>query len=230
MREDALMASEVLCGDDSIETDIGVAMADVEAEGHRGTVENNAKEKLEFPVEVLREIIDYDPDSGIMIWKRRKERECEWWSLRGARNFNAQFAGKEAGFSKKVKNRDYTRREIKLPDAKNYVAHRVIWAWYYGVWPKGQVDHIDQTPLNNRIKNLRDVDNGTNQRNATRRKDNQTGVTGVSKQRNKWIVRIYKDGKVIPPERFDTMEEAVARRKELEVELGFSKNHGSEKR
>lgn len=34
--------------------------------------------------------------------------------------------------------------------------HRMVWFWVYGKWPKGQIDHVDENPLNNRIENLRD--------------------------------------------------------------------------
>jgi len=34
--------------------------------------------------------------------------------------------------------------------------HRMVWFWHYGKWPKGQIDHVDENPLNNRIENLRD--------------------------------------------------------------------------
>ncbi len=37
---------------------------------------------------------------------------------------------------------------------KNYLAHRLAWYYYYGVWPP-ELDHKDRVRSNNRIKNLR---------------------------------------------------------------------------
>lgn len=184
------------------------------------------KKTLEFPVEVLREILDYDEDTGTLIWKVRKL-ESEHWTVRGARRFNSQFAGKPAGFKKPVKNRDYVRMEMKLPGGKNYLVHRVIWAWKMGKWPENMIDHKDQNPMNNRFDNLREADNYTNQQNATLRKDNTSGVSGVS-----WFAREqrWKVDSQFNRERFlslhDCFLEAVAERFRHLREFGYSENHG----
>lgn len=66
---------------------------------------------------------------------------------------------------------------------KRYKAHRVILE-LCGVECSGmQVDHINQSRLDNRIENLRVVDNKTNSRNQGKRPRNKTGVTGVSRNR-----------------------------------------------
>ena len=187
------------------------------------------KKLLEFPPEVLREILDYDPEEGILEWKHRPLNH-DLWTVRGARSFNSQFAGTRAGFERKVKNRDYVRRELKLPGGKNYLEHRIIWAWMTGEWPEKMIDHIDQNPLNNRWSNLREADNATNQQNSSRRKDNTSGVVGVSwdKKRSKWKV----DTQFNNCRYFDYREcfiDAVALRLKHLRDLGFSENHGRTK-
>lgn len=57
---------------------------------------------------------------------------------------------------------------------------------------KGDVtDHLDMNTLDNRRKNLRLTDHSCNLQNKVFGK----GYRGVSKNRSKWLARIYKDGK-----------------------------------
>lgn len=70
----------------------------------------------------------------------------------------------------------------------NYSAHRLAWLFVYGEWPKGQLDHINMDKSDNRICNLRDVDQNVNQHNRLHaRRDNKTGFLGVS-----WNTRLQK--------------------------------------
>jgi hypothetical protein len=45
---------------------------------------------------------------------------------------------------------------------KTYLAHRVVWALHYDKFPDGVIDHIDGDPSNNRLDNLRSVDQSEN--------------------------------------------------------------------
>lgn len=62
----------------------------------------------------------------------------------------------------------------------NVRAHRVVWEMFNGVIPDGlQVDHKDRDVSNNKLENLRLVDNQANCQNQTKKKNNTSGVTGV---------------------------------------------------
>ena len=95
------------------------------------------KPKSNLTQEVLKEHLSYDPNTG--IFTRRHS----------FRFFNA---GDIAGFSNGKKN--YTR--IKLLGDR-FLAHRLAWLYVYGTWPENQIDHINCDKTDNRICNLRVV-------------------------------------------------------------------------
>lgn len=71
---------------------------------------------------------------------------------------------------------------------KLYSAHRLAWLYYYGRWPERHLDHINRIRSDNRIANLREVDDQKNAFNTSLSKNNTTGYIGVAwhKQRNKY--------------------------------------------
>jgi hypothetical protein len=72
------------------------------------------------------------------------------------------------------------------------------------------VDHIDNNPSNNNIKNLRWASNKENSQNSQKSKRNTSGIKGVyyEKKRNKWRARIMFDGINIHLGSFDSIEDA----------------------
>ena len=58
--------------------------------------------------------------------------------------------------------------------------HRIIYELFNGNIGEYYIDHIDRNKLNNKIENLRAVKHESNMRNIPKRKDNVSGVTGVS--------------------------------------------------
>lgn len=54
--------------------------------------------------------------------------------------------------------------------------HRMAWFYVHGEWPKGQIDHINHDRKDNRIANLRVVDNTENHRNRPLQSSNKTGL------------------------------------------------------
>jgi len=70
------------------------------------------------------------------------------------------------------------------------------------------VDHINNNRCDNRWSNLRGVDRAGNAMNALMRKDNKSGVKGVSwkKKNSKWVVQASINGRVRHIGLFDDLE------------------------
>lgn len=95
--------------------------------------------------------------------------------------------------------------------------HRVLCS----VEPAGKVDHVNRNRLDNRRSNLRPASAGENADNASIRKDNTSGVKGVSwdKRCAKWSAQIQHRGQYIWIGYFDTKEEAATAYRERANEL-----------
>lgn len=84
-----------------------------------------------------------------------------------------------------------------------------------------QIDHINRVKTDNNVTNLRWVNNAMNSQNRDFKnvklsKLNKTGKTGVRYNKGKYEASINFNHKFIYGGRFDTYEEAVKRREELE--------------
>ena len=112
-------------------------------------------------------------------------------------------------------------------DKRLYLAHRLAFI-YQGLAIDGQVDHINHDKTDNRLENLRIVNNKENHRNLGVSKANTSGVNGVSmcKKRGKWRTRIMVNGVDKSLGYFDKLSEAVAARLKANKEYGFHENHG----
>jgi HNH endonuclease/AP2 domain len=169
---------------------------------------------------IVRELLDYRPVSGLLVWKFRALR---WFdSERTFKCWNGRYAGTLAS-SKHVTGYRYV--DIL---GVGYHAHRVAWAHHYGVWPEDEVDHINHNRSDNRIVNLRNASRTTNTQNASKRKDNTSGVTGVSwdRQHQKWAAIIFTEGRNHRLGRFNDFEQAVAAREAAVQKYRFHENHG----
>jgi len=119
--------------------------------------------------------------------------------------FNSQFAGKEA-FT--ADNGDgYLCSHLA---GRTMRAHRVIWAIVHGRWPKDQIDHINGNRKDNRICNLRETTNATNQWNRRPQRGCTSAYKGVTfiRRSGRWQARIVAHGKRRSLGVFDTQEEA----------------------
>ena len=158
----------------------------------------------------ISEMLDYD--NGSLVWKVSRGSVAK---------------GKIAGC------RDDDGYILVRINTVLYKAHRVVWELFNGVIQDGyQVDHINGIEYDNRIENLRLVNNADNSKNKTIRKGNKSGCNGVtwSKRDSKWMAQIMINGKNIYLVRTIDIDEAITARKEAEIKYGFHENNNRRKR
>lgn len=180
----------------------------------------------ELTQEIVRELLDYDSETGILTWK---ERDVKWFndSLKRtakhvAATWNTRYSNKEAAY---IKGEGYY--EIKVL-GKGYKAHRIIWLWMTGSFPKEHIDHINHNRSDNRWINLRSVSLLDNMRNKKRQFNNKTGMSGVfyKESTKRYHVYFRIKGKHTFLGSFIDKEQAFEIRKEAEIKYGFHENHG----
>jgi len=177
--------------------------------------------KIRLTRAVVCELLTYDPGNGILRWKKRSSR---WFmSKRICASWNARFAGKLA-FCRVDSN---SGRLSGTMLGGTYYAHRIIWLYMVGKWPRPEIDHEDHNAGNNRWQNLRQVTHKENHKNKPRRVDNTSGVTGVvTTATGKFRAQIGVDGKIKYLGQFRTIEAATSARKRAERQNGFHHKHG----
>jgi len=180
----------------------------------------------ELTQELLKELLHYNPETGVFTWKARAEKHFK--TYKSFKVWNARFPAKKAGYYE-VKG-DYKRELVSIL-GKRIKSHRLAWLYVYGAYPENQIDHINGIPTDNRIVNLRDVTNQENCKNVGISKNNTSGGIGISwhKASKKWSAYIKHNYKKIHLGLFLEFDDAVKARKEAENEYGFHENHGRDK-
>ena len=140
----------------------------------------------------LREVLNYDPETGIFVWIVNKGTRAK--------------AGNVAG---SPTSKGYIEIQI---DGKEYLAHRLAFLWMKGAFPIQQVDHENGIHDDNCWLNIRKASNGENQQNIKIRCDNKSGFLGVSRNKDtgRWVAQITANGEKIYLGLFDTPEAAHA--------------------
>ena len=171
-------------------------------------------------VDTLRQFLDYDPATGLFVWKDRPE---ETFANRKAwLRWKTLFVGRPALILTET-----CGYKVGRINGEKYKAHRVAWKMFYGTEPS-EIDHINGDRSDNRISNLREVSRVENSRNKRIHPANSSGVTGVvfHKATKKWLAKIGIGMSAKHLGLFETFDEAVAARKAAEAEHGFHENHG----
>lgn len=144
--------------------------------------------------EHLKELLNYNPDTGIFTYKISR---CGYRGIK---------IGDTAG---SVSTDNYRRIGIA---GKKYLAHRLAWFYMYGVWPDFQIDHRDHDRSNNRINNLRDVTQSGNMQNQVKatKQNLSCGFLGVRfhDKKGKYEAQIRINGKQKHLGSFPTAQEA----------------------
>lgn len=170
------------------------------------------KRKEELTQELVNKVLKYDPISGTLIWISNLH------SKRAIPNSRAGSLVTSTGY-----------RSITLFGTK-YPEHHLIWFIYYGVWPTGQIDHINQKRDDNRIANLRDVSKADNAKNRSRNPHSKLGEHGIwyNMRTDRYVAEITVNGKKVYQKSFADLDEAIRERKLKSIELGFHENHGNQ--
>ena len=142
----------------------------------------------DLTADFVRSILDYDPETGILTWRRKA-------GINGKGNFKV---GDVAGSRKKG------QIMIGVCDQR-YCAHRLAWLWMTGKWPS-EIDHVNRDPFDNRWVNLREATRSQNNAN----KPSTSPFKGVSfdKRKNAWRARVKVNRKERWLGYFETAEEA----------------------
>lgn len=115
------------------------------------------------------------------------------------------------------------RYQRVMIDGKSYLAHRLVWLYYYGQWPKTQLDHVNGDARDNRIKNLREVTTQENLRNCGIASNNTSSVKGVSYdyKSQKWVAYIFVHRRKKYLGGYHTLADAAKARYNEEVRLDW---------
>jgi len=148
---------------------------------------------MTLTVRRLKQVLHYTPSTGQFVWKQKRGRQA---------------AGSTAGSSKG--SGGYVRLMV---DGTLYLAHRLIFFYVEGRFPKHDVDHINGNRADNRYKNLRHATRSANNQNRrTPHTRNKAGYLGVSfdPRDGRYYARIFFNGKQNSLGGFSTPEEAHA--------------------
>lgn len=152
-------------------------------------------DKSSLTAERLRELVSYDPETGIFTRLVRVARRVRVGDVAGA-----------------VNKQGYVSFAI---DGKTYSAQRLAWLYVHGKWPDACIDHLNGIRHDNRFANLRDVNVKTNVQNQrSPRINNKSGLLGVRIRKecpaNPFVAQIQVDGRVRYIGNFPTGESAHA--------------------
>lgn len=138
--------------------------------------------------ERVREILHYDPETGIFTWL----------SDRGTN----RLAGRRAGYKRSTDG-----YWVICIEGRSYLAHRLAWAYVTGEWPENEIDHKNGLTDENAFANLREATHTQNMKNRKRK----SSFTGASRghRSSRWEARISVDGKTKHLGTFDTQEDAA---------------------
>lgn len=161
--------------------------------------------------EQLKEILSYDKNTGVFTWIARVANSVKIGDIAGTHD-----------------SKGYIQISIK---STLYLAHRLSWLYVNGSFPLENIDHINGIRDDNRLVNLRSVNQLENSKNTKIRFDNKSGVIGVHlhKTTGKYLAYASHNKKMIHLGSFSNIEDAISARKEAEIKYNYHENHGRSK-
>ncbi len=125
----------------------------------------------------LKEMLSYDPKTGVFRWRTRHGRGL---------------AGQSGSVAGGLNLGGYWTIALR---GRRYYAHRLAWLFTHDTWPTHQIDHIDRNRSNNRISNLRAATNAENARNSGPRKPLRFKGTYFHRQSGLWAATVMTAGR-----------------------------------
>jgi hypothetical protein len=138
--------------------------------------------------EEVKELLDYNPDTGVFTWKVRRGGSVSVGDIAGT-----------------LHHTSYLLIGIK---GKIYSAHRLAWLYMTGNWPKQDIDHINGNRVDNRFDNLRDVSSRENSSNTYKHRNGKLVGCSYHRCHKKWMAQIVINGENIGLGFFPTEQEA----------------------
>lgn len=156
----------------------------------------------------LRQLISYDPITGVLTWRPRS---IGWFRHLGDRAaerhaaWSASWANKPA--LSYLGDTGYRRGRIF---GRDLLAHRVAFAIMTGRTPD-MIDHVNHNRADNRWCNLREADATKNARNTSSNLGSTSKYLGVfyEKRRSRWVAKIKHDGRIVSLGQYHTEHEAA---------------------
>lgn len=143
---------------------------------------------INLDADKLKEKLHYNPDTGIFTWIVSTK-----------------------GHAKGITAGSQCSKYISIViNGKHYLAHRLAWLYMTGSFPKKYIDHINGNHIDNRFCNLREATHGENIQNSPIRKNNTSGIKGISwhKSKKRWEARICANNKFIHLGYFKILDDA----------------------
>lgn len=129
--------------------------------------------------ERVREVLNYDPETGVFTWRKKTGRKAKIGKVAGVLHSSG-------------------RVYVGVDGIRNF-AHRLAWLHVTGEWPaEGMtIDHINGDPSDNRWCNLRLATRRQNQGNRRTNHNSGSGVKGVEwhPKSGKWRASIRINGR-----------------------------------
>ena len=148
-----------------------------------------------IPLSYIKSVIKIDPDSPSgLTWLPRPNTINVW---------NARFANNHAGCKHTNVKTGYQRWGVSIAyNGKQFrlICSRIIFLLHHGYLTKGKcIDHEDNNALNNKIENLRESTHSQNSRNSKLKKNNTSGIKGLSwkKKIQRWVAEVHANSKKI---------------------------------
>lgn len=134
----------------------------------------------------LKELLEYDPESGVFRWLVNRGGKAVRGATAGTRD-----------------RQGYIRINL---GGSICAAHRLAWFYMTGRWPEHEIDHRDLNKANNSWVNLREATHAQNQANTS--STNSTGYKGVEKHGAGYRAYIRVNGKKLVIGKYSNAYEA----------------------